>query len=400
MRNMPQTDYDILIVGGGIVGMTFACALARTPLRLAILDHEIPAGEALTSNYDLRVSAINLDSQHIFQQIGIWPAIVATRIASFREIRVWDAVGQGAIHFSSQQLAEPQLGHIIEQRMMLHALRERLAACENITILCPVQPEAFQKMDNGVQLQLNGGQSLSAKLLIGADGAHSWVRQAAGIPLHKWSYHHQALVTTVHTELSHQDTAWQCFWPQGPLALLPLADPHHCSIVWSTLPAQAEQLLNMAEEDFNQALTMTFEQRLGRLRKIDRLLHFPLHMRHVKQYVKPNVALIGDAAHTLHPLAGQGVNLGIADAASLAEGIERALQKTRAVNDWQMLRRYERSRKGDNWRMIGFMELFKRLFASRLPLAIHARAMGLNFVDQQMLLKNFFVRQATSRHRV
>ncbi|MGB6976738.1 MAG: UbiH/UbiF/VisC/COQ6 family ubiquinone biosynthesis hydroxylase [Gammaproteobacteria bacterium] len=394
---MQTTDYDIVIVGNGVVGMTFACALAHTPLRIAILDHEVPAEEAFTSSYDLRVSAINLNSQQVFQQLNVWPMIAATCPSPFREIRVWDTLGQGAIHFSSQQLAEPQLGHIIEQRVMISALREHLATCEHVEILRPVHPHLLQITDNGVQLQLTNGQSLTAQLLVGADGAHSWVRQTAGIPLHGWSYHHKALVTTVHTELPHQETAWQCFWPDGPLALLPLADHHHCSIVWSTLPARAEQLLSMTDDDFNKTLTATFQQRLGQLRKIDRLLDFPLHMRHVKQYVKPHLALIGDAAHTLHPLAGQGVNLGIADACSLAKGIDKALQKGRAINDWQTLRHYERSRKGDNWKMIAFVELFKRLFASRLPLAIHARAVGLNFTDRQTLLKAFFVKQATGR---
>jgi 2-octaprenylphenol hydroxylase len=395
---MPRTDYDIVIVGSGVVGMTFACALADTPLRIAILDHQIPAEEALTSSYDLRVSAINLHSQQIFQQLNVWPAIAETRLAPFREIRVWDTVGNGTIHFSSQQLAEPHLGHIIEQRVMLHALRKCLAKGEHIEILHPVQPKTLQMTENGVQLQLTTGQSLTAHLLIGADGAHSWVRQTCHIPLHERSYHHHALVTTVHTELPHQDIAWQCFWPDGPLALLPLADPHHCSIVWSTQPARAEELLSMADDDFNKTVTSAFQHRLGQLRKIDRVLDFPLHMRHVKQYVKPYVALIGDAAHTLHPLAGQGVNLGIADAYNLAQNVQHALQKGRFINDWQALRRYERSRKADNWQMIAFVELFKRLFASRLPWAIHARAVGLNFTHQYALLKTFFVRHATGRH--
>jgi 2-octaprenylphenol hydroxylase len=392
---MPKENYDIIIVGSGVVGMTFACALADTPLRIALLDHQAADEEVLTTPYDLRVSAINLNSQQIFQQLQVWPAIAAASPASFREIQVWDTVGQGKIHFSSQQLAEPLLGHIIEQRTLLHALRERLASCEQIEILRPIQPESLQINADNVQLQLPTGQTITAQLLIGADGAHSWVRKTANIPLHEWSYHHQALVTTIKTELPHQNIAWQCFSPEGALALLPLKDTYHCSIVWSTIPSHAEQLRHMSEDEFNHALTITFQQRLGRLQKIDHLLHFPLTMRHVKNYVKPQLALIGDAAHTMHPLAGQGVNLGIADAISLAGSIRQALQKGRAMNGWQTLRRYERDRKAVNWQMIAFMEMFKRLFASRSPMAIHARAVGLNFTDQQNLLKNFFVRQAT-----
>lgn len=385
--------YDIIVIGGGIVGLTFASALQKTPLKIALVENKSLADYSSEKKHDLRVSAITHASQTILATLGVWPDI-KKRAAAYEHIHAWDALTEHKIDFDCTEAGQPYLGHIIENRVIQHALINQLQHNPSVKIFDHIAPIALFSNEKLHVVQLQNGEYLKTKLLVGADGANSFVRNQANIPLKTWSYQQSAIVTTIRTEYPHQSTAWQRFLPRGPLAFLPLNDPHICSIVWSTLDSHAEELMRLADEEFNLALTQAFGCRLGDITAIDRRIKFPLHMRHAKQYVKPNLALIGDSAHTIHPLAGQGVNLGLLDAASLAQVIVDALQKQRDFASMTVLRRYERWRKGENWLMIAAMEAFKRLFSNSSSVFAHIRGKGLQLTDQNLWLKTIFMQHA------
>ena len=391
---MTNADYDLVIAGGGMVGSTLACALSDADLKIALLEsapleHIRPGAES-----DLRVSAVNRASQRIFAAVGAWSGMTAWRVSPFRNMRVWDAGGFGQIHFDSATLGEPLLGWIIENRVIQYALLERVRQLPAVELLCPAALEtAWPEDAGGWRVRLTDGREFTTRLLVGADGAQSKVRELAEIDTRGWSYHQKALVANVRTAEPHQETAWQRFLPTGPLAFLPLHDGR-CSIVWSTTPEQADQLLALDEYNFAQALTEAFERRLGEIVQVGPRGAFPLRLQHARAYVKPGLALIGDAAHVVHPLAGQGVNLGLLDAATLAEVLLDGLAAGHEVGALRVLRRYERWRKSDNLPMLGIMDGFKRLFGNSLPPVRLLRNLGLNLTDAAGPLKNAMARRA------
>jgi len=315
-------------------------------------------------------------------------------VAAYNKMHVWDATGQGQIHFDSVEVAQADLGHIVENRIIQKALQNRLSDFDNIDLLMPLKLQALDsKIDGLIELTTSEGEKLTTDLVIGADGANSWVRKQAEIGLDSWAYHQTAVVCNVTTSESHQNACWQQFMPEGPLAFLPLADGQS-SIVWSTTEEKAQALLNMDELLFSQELQVTFGSSLGRIQLNSERGAFPLHLRHAKNYVKEHLALVGDAAHTVHPLAGQGVNLGLLDAVVLAEEILRAYEKKRNIGSLATLRRYERRRKGDNIAMLAAMDGFKKLFSNDISPVKLLRNSGLNFVDNLPLLKNMMIKRA------
>ena len=392
MKN--KQHYDIVIVGGGMVGATLACALGDSGLKIAVV-------EAFQSNFnwpegshDIRVSALTHASQHIFENIAVWTSMQADGVAAYNKMHVWDASGQGQIHFDSVDVGQADLGHIVENRIIQKALQNRLADFDNIELLMPLTLETLDyKDDDLVEMTSSDGRKLTTELVVGADGANSWIRKQADIALNTWAYHQTAVVCNVTTSESHQDACWQQFLPQGPLAFLPLADGQS-SIVWSTTEEKAQALMSMDEVSFSQELQVTFGSSLGCIQLSSERGAFPLRLRHAKNYVKPHIALIGDAAHTVHPLAGQGVNLGLLDAVVLAEEILRAHEKKRHIGALATLRRFERRRKGDNLAMLAAMDGFKKLFSNDIgPLKI-LRNNGLNFVDKLSPFKNLVIKRA------
>lgn len=392
--NDSNIDYDLVIAGGGMVGSALACALGATDLRIALLEGMPLARVRPDAEADIRVSAISRASQRIFAAVGAWDAMVAWRVSPFREMRVWDATGSGQIHFDSADIGEPLLGWIIENRVIQFALLERVGQLSAVELLCPVVLESAQRVaDHHWCVRLNDGRELTTRLLVGADGAQSMVRRLAEIATGGWDYGQKAVVANVATAEPHQETAWQRFLPTGPLAFLPLHDGR-CSIVWSTSPQQADALLAMDEQAFRAALGEAFGWRLGAIVAIGARGAFPLRLQHSQHYVKPGLALIGDAAHVVHPLAGQGVNLGLLDAATLAEVIIDATASGQDFASWKTLRRYERWRKGDNLLMLAVMDGFKRLFGTSLPPVALIRTIGLNLTDAAGPLKNRIARQA------
>jgi 2-polyprenylphenol 6-hydroxylase len=326
--------------------------------------------------------------------VGAWDGMTAWRVSPFRDMRVWDAAGFGSIHFDSADIGEPLLGWIIENRVIQHALLERARQFPTVDLLCPTALETAHPLEEGGwRVGLNDGREFTTRLLVGADGAQSKVRQLAGIETGGWGYDQHAVVANVRTEKPHQETAWQRFTPSGPLAFLPLSDGR-CSIVWSNTPERAAGLLALDDNDFGDALMAAFEARLGAILEVGPRAAFPLRLQHAHAYVKPGVVLIGDAAHVIHPLAGQGVNLGLLDAATLAEVLSDAVAADRNIGSFKVLRRYERWRKGDNLLMLGIMDGFKRLFGNTLPPVRLLRNLGLNLTDAAGPLKNLIARRA------
>jgi len=391
---------DVIVVGAGMVGAATALALGRAGLRVALLDRQAPqtdwktGGEA--GEFDRRVSAITRASQRFFEELEAWPGILAERLAPYREMQVWDAGGDGAIHFDSADIGEPDLGHIIENRVILKALHAQLAATETVQTRWPVALRGMQLSEAGARLELDDGEILEARLIVGADGAASRVRRMAGIVVTGWDYDHVAVVATVKPAGHHRDTAWQRFLPSGPLAFLPLPDGY-CSIVWSTSPEHAALLIDMDDADFARDLQGAFENRLGPIETASARAGFPLRSFETRHYIHTRLALVGDAAHTIHPLAGQGVNLGLADARALRDVLVAARDRQRDLGARTSLRRYERWRRADNRGMLLAMDGFKRLFGSDHPLLRQARNLGLNLTDQLPPLKNLIMQQALGK---
>jgi 2-octaprenylphenol hydroxylase len=323
----------------------------------------------------------------------VWTDIAALRIGPFRKMQVWDASGWGQIHFDSAAIGEPLLGWIIENQIVQAALWQKLKRLQNVDLLYPQMLQSVAHQQESLQLSLTDGSRLETRLLVGADGAGSKVRELAGIRSSGWQYGQKAVVTTVTTEYPHQQTAWQRFLPAGPLAFLPLHDGR-CSIVWSTLSEQADELLTLADADFADQLGAAFDWRLGKIIDIAGRAAFPLRLQHAQSYVRSRIALIGDAAHVVHPLAGQGANLGLLDAAALAEVVLTARNGRRDFGSLSTLRRYERWRKGDNLLMLAVLDGFKRLFGSSLPPLRLLRNTGLNLTDALEPVKNRIMRQA------
>jgi len=399
-------NVDIVIVGGGMVGLTLANALVGSDFSVAVVERgpeptipgpTIPGSgkQADINASDIRVSAINPAASDYFKDIDIWPHL-QQRFCEYQQMHVWDSTGLGQIHFDSADQGLSGLGHIIENSVLVQALLAGLKEADNIRLYQATHIDSIQKTGNETQsynIVLQGGKTLQASLLVGADGGRSSVRETAGIEFTHSRYQQQGLVCAVATEKSHQQTAWQCFMPSGPLAFLPLYNGH-CSIVWSLDDEKAQEIFALNDDDFKQTLAQASEYQLGDVLAVSERKLFPLAHGHVNEYVQQGLALVGDAAHTIHPLAGQGVNLGIADAICLAQVIKDARSANRQWYALHTLLQYQRQRKVENRLMEISMTGFKTLFGQENPLLSEVRNAGLNMVDRIPALKKLFIGRA------
>ncbi len=392
-KAMSNDTYHVVIAGAGMVGATLACALGNSDLRVAVLEVMPPEMSWPNNSVDMRVSAVSHASEQIFRAVNAWQGMVDRRVSAYSEMHVWDSTGNGVIHFDSADIGEPNMGHIIENRVVRAALLERMEAFDNIELLCPASISKYDVDDRSVIMELADGRRISAALLVGADGGRSKVRALAHINTTGWSYDQMGVVTTAATELPHGRTAWQRFLPSGPLAFLPLADGR-CSVVWSTTTDHARALLAMNDNEFSLRLAEAFAGKLGRVVGVSPRAAFPLRLQHAERYVQSRVALVGDAAHAIHPLAGQGANLGVLDSATLAEVVRDAADLGKDIGSLQVLRRYERWRKGNNLLMMYTMDGFKRFFGNTIGVMRRTRNFGLNLSDRVTPVKHAFMRHA------
>lgn len=376
-----------------MVGSLLACALGDSGLKVAVLDHR-PTEPPPVQGYDLRVSAVTLASVSIFKAVGAWEAI-QPRAAPVRAMRVWDATGTGSIHFDAAEIGEPCLAYIIENSLMQSALVERLRHFTNVHYLCPVEIETLERSPETTALTLKDGRRLNARLLVGADGAQSRIRELAGIAVRRLPLDQKSIVANVVVAKPHQETARQRFLPTGPLAFLPLPEPQLCSIVWSAETKRADELMALDDAAFLGQLQRAFGDTLGQIQSIGPRAAFPLALAHAVSYVSERLALIGDAAHTVHPLAGQGVNLGYLDAATLAEVLLDAAAEKKDIGATRVLRRFERWRKGDNMVTVSITGGFRYLFGNDLPGVRELRNLGLSLTDAATPVKNLIMRRAS-----
>lgn len=401
-------NFDILVVGGGMVGSALALGLSRQGWRVALVESserqvllESPAPAKSVDDFEPRVSAISVASQRLLAELGVWEAIVAGRHCPYQTMTVWDGDGTGRIQFEAAELQARSLGTIIENRHIVRGLFVALAESDvelidGVKVTGWWQDEGRPEGLRGIELE--DGSVLAADLVVAADGAHSRLRQWVGLPTREWDYDQQAIVCTVKTSQSHRFTAWQRFSPAGPLAFLPLltegGDEHFCSIVWSQDTEEARRLMALDDDTFAGELERAIERELGAVEAVSRRFAFPLRQRHAKDYIAPGFALVGDAAHTIHPLAGQGANLGYGDVRALLDELARARKAGLGASDNLVLGRYQRRRKGENLTMMAAMEGFKQLFArDELPVR-WLRNTGMRWLNQLGPVKNRIAAEA------
>ncbi|EOV4650818.1 TPA: FAD-dependent 2-octaprenylphenol hydroxylase [Vibrio parahaemolyticus] len=384
---------DIAIIGGGMVGLALAAAFKDSDLRIAVIEGSVP-DETLNELPDVRVSALSRSSETILRKLGAWQGIEQRRASPYYGMEVWEQDSFAKIEFDAQSMAQPDLGHIVENRVIQLALLEQVQKLENVTLFMPARCATLAVGEQESWLTLDNGQAMTAKLVVGADGANSWLRNQMDIPLTHWDYGHHALVANVKTADPHHSIARQIFTPHGPLAFLPMSQPNMCSIVWSTEPNRAEELLAMSDEAFNKTLTSEFDARLGVCEGVGERAAFPLKMRYARDFVVERVALVGDAAHTIHPLAGQGVNLGLLDAASLAQEVLILWKQGQDIGSKRNLRGYERWRKAEAAKMIAAMQGFRDLFSGGHPAKKLVRGIGLSLAGQLPGAKDEIMKRA------
>jgi len=379
--------FDIVIVGAGITGLTVAALLAHSKnaerLRVKIVDAGKRPAFDLSEDVSLRVSAIASGSSDIFASIGVWQDILGQRACPYRDMRVWDASGYfegpDTLCFEAAEFAVSELGFIVENTLIQHAVLQQLDAVKQaVEFETPIISVA--QSDDRFSVDFANGETITADLIVGADGAGSFVRNSAGITVDAWAYPQSAFVTHLRPEKSHQYTAWQRFLRNGPVALLPLQDGR-VSVVWSTTPEEVDKAIAASNDELSDMLSEATDHVLGRLLPEGPRGSFPLKAQHANNYVLPGLALVGDAAHAIHPLAGQGANLGLADAARLVGVLDEAISNDEYPGDMPVLRRYERARKGANQTMLYFIDSLNRLFLSESDSVAKLRGSGMRLFN-------------------
>ena len=392
--------FDILIVGGGMVGLTTALSIRKlTSLSVAIVDNSELT--PLSNAPENRVSAINIASQQLFNNLNVWDSITKQRLQAYQHMHVWDKTGSGKINFSSNDILSSnkleQLGWIIENKVIRQALWQQAELDDGITFFTQEKLTNLSVGDTEVFASFSSLPPILAKLVIGADGAHSWVRQQMQMNVTFSDYDHHAIVATVECSQGHNNTAWQVFLPTGPLAFLPLYQENTCSIVWSTSPQEAQRLTALPADEFAKELTAQSDAKLGNISLASECFTFPLTMRFAQDFVQDKVILVGDAAHTIHPLAGQGVNLGLLDAAAIAQTLSESIgdnDNSEQRFSAKSLASYQRWRKAEAGDMIAAMAMIKKVFEPYHPIINTIRGFGLNVLNQLNPVKQLLIKQA------
>lgn len=403
--------YDVIIIGAGMVGATIACGLAPTKLKIAIVDPVAPPDYVEGEQPHIRVSALSYASEQILRNVGAWKFLEKMRICPYRHLAVNELPANEGIaanlpdisawartRFSAEDIGQEHLGHIAENDLIQLSLHQAMSEHENIVLRCPSRVTSMALEGDEKKVSLEGGEVLSAPLVIGADGARSQVRAEANIGQYKEQYEQHAFVATVSYQGEQQDITWQSFSGHGPLAFLPLADvgdTHYASLVWYDYAGSIDRLTGMSNIELQEAIQTAYPAALPELVAVHDRARFPLFKSHANQYVKPGLALVGDAAHTINPLAGQGVNLGLMDAAVLVETISKALVNGENYHAIELLRRYEKKRRLANSSMMSIMDVFYYGFENKhLPVRV-ARNLGLGIAHRFGFAKNKVMKYAT-----
>jgi 2-octaprenyl-3-methyl-6-methoxy-1,4-benzoquinol hydroxylase len=404
-----KESFDVVVVGGGMVGAAVACSLGGSSLKVAVIESAPPEAFTPDQPHDLRVSALSIASKNILETVGAWDGVVNRRLCPFRRMRVWETAGD--TEFCSDDINYPELGYIVENRVTQLALLERLQDFDNVELMCPATINKINYSPGRIgslpiaalppslavgkspEVELGDGRILSAKVLVAADGGQSRVRQVVGLGVTSWDYKQHALVIYIETDYGQQDITWQRFVPSGPQAFLPLTG-HYGSIVWYNSPDEVCRLKALSNTDLLRELTATFPDCLGKVNAVLGTASFPLKRQHAQSYVKPGVVLVGDAAHMINPLAGQGVNIGLLDAAALGEVLIEASRQGFELGDLAVLRRYEKMRRNENLKMMTVMDVFYRVFSNQVLPVKFLRNLGLGLAERILPAKNKVMRSA------
>ncbi|SNC59017.1 3-demethoxyubiquinol 3-hydroxylase [Sodalis endosymbiont of Henestaris halophilus] len=383
--------YEVVVVGGGLVGSVVALILAQARFRVLVIDLTPPTLGKDDASPDLRVSAISCTSVALLRRIGVWQRIGEKFCRPYRRLETWEWLSS-TVTFDAAFLGLPELGFMVENRRLHQALWQKFADCDTLTMRCPATLDAMTHVGGRWRLTLNNGSRIASLLVVGADGAQSWVRRQSGIVASGWQYRQSCLLISAKIEGTQQDVTWQEFHPTGPRAFLPLYD-QWASLVWYDTIARIRELNKLSLKDLEREITVAFPARLGPV-TIHGTASFPLMRWHTSDYLKPGLALIGDAAHTIHPLAGQGANLGFRDAETLAEVLINARSRSEPWETLAVLQRYKLRRRGDNLLMQTAMDAFHNIFSSNLPALILARNLGLMLAQRAGSIKQSVLRYA------
>lgn len=379
-------EYDLVIVGGGIIGLTLAAALKDSGLSVLLIEARVESAAVAKG----QAYAVHMLSALIYQGIGIWEKILP-EIATYRRVRLSDADYPNVVEFSTTDIGTSDLGYVAEHQALLQPLQEFVKECPNVTYLCPAEVVNTQYQQNvvAVDIKIAGElRTIRSKLLVAADGARSRIREAAKIKTHGWKYWQSCIVAFVKPEKPHNDTAYERFWSSGPFAILPLPG-NRCRIVWTAPHEEAKALCALDDEQFLKELTRRYGNQMGKLELLGSRFVFQVQLMQSSRYVLPRLALIGDAAHNCHPVGGQGLNLGIRDAAALAQILQEAKATNKDIGDIRILKRYQNWRQRENLTILGFTDLLDRVFSNNFLPIVLVRRFGLLTMQKVPLLKVF-----------
>lgn len=384
-------DYDLAIVGAGIIGLTLACALKDSGLSVVLIEAKPYSLAAMKG----QAYAVHMSSKHIFTGIGVWDKILP-QIETFRQVCLSDADYPGVVEFQPADLGTDVLGYVAEHQALLAPLQEFMQNCPNVKYLCPAEVVQTQYQPDGVEifLKAEGDCTIRTKLLVAADGARSRIRQSAGITTRGWQYWQSCIVAFVKPEKPHNNIAYERFWSSGPFAILPLPG-NRCRIVWTAPHEEAKALVALDDEQFLTELRRRYGDRMGNLQLDGDRFVFPVQLMQSDRYVLPRLALVGDAAHCCHPVGGQGLNMGIRDAAALAQVVQSAYNQAEDIGNLQVLKRYERWRKQENLTILGFTDLLDRMFSNNFLPVVIVRRLGLLMLKQIRPIKKYALQLMT-----
>lgn len=387
-----KNQYDVIIIGGGPAGATQAVALAQKGFSVAVVD-QLAIETVLAAAFDGRTTAISFGSSNLYRGIGLWPAMEKC-VEPILDIRVSDDQSPWFLHYDHRDVGDNPMGYIIENIALRRILIEACQSYAQVTWLAPAKVKAMVRDHAGVHIELDNGQKIKAILCIAADGRTSQMRDMVGIPVTTRPYHQNAVVCMIEHELGHEGVAHEHFLPTGPFAVLPMQGGHHSSIVWSIQADMSERLLALSEEDFSQAMQQQFGDSLGQIRLASKRWCYPLSLQFSSTYIDQRFAMIGDAAHVIHPIAGQGLNMGIRDIAALTEVLEETRALGLDIGGWTCLERFQRWRRFDNMTLIGVTDTLTRGFSNDIRPLRMMRDLGLGLINKTPPVKKLLMRHA------